>query len=196
MRILSNIIVGAGMSLALIAAGPVAAEMALDTNRSSVSLVSVKVTGDGSTSASELFRFSSLTGAVDNNGNAQVIIPLEKIETGVGIRNERMAEFLFNTATYPEATITAEIPDNALIEGSRQIELPATLDLHGKTSGLSLMVTVNVQGDQVLVNTTEPVLFDTNVHEFSSGLAKLADLAKVFHIPSTVPVSFSLAFTK
>ncbi|MFK7858497.1 MAG: YceI family protein [Granulosicoccus sp.] len=196
MKNLTRLCAIAGTSLSLLTVLPAMAEMALDTSRSSVSLVSVKVTGDGSTSASELFRFTSLTGAVDASGKAEVIIPLDQIETGVGIRNERMAEYLFETDTYPEATITAAIPDTALEEGSRDIKLPAMLDLHGKISELSLAVTVNVQGDQVFVNTTEPVLLDTNAHEFSGGLAKLADLAKVFHIPSTVPVSFNLAFTK
>ncbi|MFK8084127.1 MAG: YceI family protein [Granulosicoccus sp.] len=196
MKILSKAGIITGAALGLLVTLPAMAEMALDPARSSVSLVSVKVTGDGSTSAAELFRFTSIDGSVDGNGTAVITIPLEKIETGVGIRNERMAEFLFETDTYPEATVTATIPDSALQEGSRVIDLPAVLDLHGKTSDLSLAVTVNVQGNQVLVNTTEPVLLDTNAHEFSGGLAKLADLAKVFHIPSTVPVSFNLAFTR
>lgn len=196
MKTLTKIYLVAGLGLSMLVATPALADMALDSARSSVSLVSVKVTGDGSTSASELFRFTSLEGTVDNDGNAQVTIPLESIETGVGIRNERMAEFLFETATYPAATITASIPMDSLEEGSRDIELPATLDLHGETSELAIPVTINVQGDQVFVNSSEPVLLDTNAHEFSGGLAKLADLAKVFHIPATVPVSFNLAFTK
>jgi len=196
MNIISKYCVITGTALTLLATLPAFAEMAVDPARSSVSLVSVKVTGDGKTSAAELFRFTSINGAVDSDGEARITIPLEKIETGVGIRNERMAKYLFETDTYPEATVTASIPDNALEEGSRDIQLPATLDLHGKKSDLSLAVTINVQGDQVFVNTTEPVLLDTNAHEFSGGLAKLADLAKVFHIPSTVPVSFNLAFTK
>lgn len=175
---------------------PVMADMTLDSTRSSLSLVSVKVIGDGSSSAAELFRFTSLEGTVDADGNAQITIPLEKIDTGVGIRNERMAKYLFRTDEYPEATVVATIPDEALQEGSRKIALPATLDLHGNTSELDIPVTVNVQGSNVYVNTSEPVLLDTNMHKFSGGLAKLADLAKVFHIPSTVPVSFNLAFTK
>ncbi len=195
MKILTKQQLYAGISLAMLAAAPALADMALDSSRSAVSLVSVKVTGDGSTSASELFKFTSLEGTVDADGNAQITIPLEAIETGVGIRNERMAEFLFETDTYPQATVTALIPPEALAEGSRDIELPATLDLHGQTSELAIPVTINVQGDKVFVNSSEPVLLDTNAHEFSGGLAKLADLAKVFHIPSTVPVSFNLAFT-
>lgn len=194
MKILTRFTTTAVLLLPLIS--PATAEMTLDPSRSSLSLVSVKVTGDGSSSAAELFRFTSLQGSVDQEGNAQITIPLEMIETGVGIRNERMAKYLFKTDEYPDATVIASIPDDALQEGSRDIALPATLDLHGKTSELNIPVTVNVQGDNVYVNTSEPVLLDTNTHEFSGGLAKLAELAKVFHIPSTVPVSFNLAFTK
>lgn len=175
---------------------PVMADMQLDSSRSTLSLVSVKVTGDGTTSAAELFRFTALEGSVDADGNAQITIPLEMIETGVDIRNERMAKYLFKTDQYPLATVSANIPQDALAEGSREIALPATLDLHGNTSELSIPVRVNVEGNQVYVNTSEPVLLDTNTHELAGGLSKLAELAKLFHIPATVPVSFDLAFTK
>ena len=43
---------------------------------------------------------------------------------------------------------------------------------------------------------TEPVLVDAASFELKGGLAKLGELAGLLHIPSTVPVSFTLSFTR
>lgn len=183
-------------SAALLMAGTAHAELALDPSVSKVTLVSTKVTGDGSTSVAELFRFHDLQGAVDPDGNATITIPLEGIDTGIDIRNERMVKFLFETEQFPEAVISASIPENLMGEGSHSTDLQATLNLRGIDSELALPVSITVQGDKVMVSSNEPILFDTNAHAFSGGLAKLAELAKVFHIPTTVPVMFNLSFTK
>ena len=172
------------------------ADLTLESSSSKVTVVSTKVTGDGSTSATELFRFNDLSGEVDDKGNATVTIALANIETGVDIRNERMAEYLFETGEYPDAVINALIPPEMMEQGDHTTELQATLDMHGKSSELTIPVAIDVRDNTVIVNSTEPVLFDTSTHEFEGGLAKLADLAKVFHIPATVPVSINLSFAK
>ena len=181
---------------ALSVSGLVQADLTLESSASKVTVVSTKVTGDGSTSATELFRFNDLSGEVDVKGNATVTIALANIETGVDIRNERMAEYLFETGEYPDAVINATIPSEMMEQGDHTTDLQATLDLHGKTSELTIPVAIDVRDNTVTVNSTEPVLFDTSTHEFDGGLAKLADLAKVFHIPATVPVSINLSFAK
>jgi polyisoprenoid-binding protein YceI len=193
-RSVSQIALAAAVSL--LATGTASAELTLDSSVSNVTLVSTKVTGDGSSSVAELFRFDELAGAVDGDGNASISIPLNSIDTGVDIRNERMVQFLFETDKYPDAVISASIPDTLSSDGYYSIDLPATLNLRGKISELTIPVAVNVLGNQVTVSSTEPVLLDTNAHDFGAGLAKLAEIAKVFHIPTTVPVSFNLAFTK
>ena len=64
-------------------------------------------------------------------------IPLDSIETGIPIRNERMAEYLFQTDKYPEATIEASVPAALLEAGSHLAKLDASLTLHGQTRELT-----------------------------------------------------------
>ncbi len=186
----------AAVSLSLGAALPAVADMALDPARSSVSLISVKVPAGGKSSVSERHSFGQIAGQVDADGNAAVTIPLDSIDTGIDIRNERMAEYLFETDTYPDATIEAAVPADALGEGSHLIDLDATLDLHGKQQTLKIPALVDVDGQTVVVNSTEPVMIDAADYDLVGGIGKLTELAELMLIPTAVPVSFTLTFTQ
>ena len=105
------------VGMVLSVSGMALADLTLESSASKVTVVSTKVTGDGSTSATELFRFNGLSGEVDEKGNATVTIDLANIETGVEIRNERMAEYLFETGEYPDAVINATIPSEMMEQG-------------------------------------------------------------------------------
>ena len=60
----------------------------------------------------EVHHFEALKGGVDENGKVNVTIDLSSVQTYVDIRNERLKEFLFETAKFPVATITTIIePD-------------------------------------------------------------------------------------
>lgn len=187
-------LLAAGMTVLL--AGPVSADMTLDAERSSISMISVKVPAGGDSSVSERLGFSEVSGQVDNDGQATVSIPLDSINTGIDIRDERMREHLFETGEWPEATITASVPQSALSEGSHRIDLDTTLSLHGKEQQLSIPALVDVDSDTVVVNSMEPVLLDAADYELGGGIDKLTELAGLMLIPTTVPVSFTLTFTR
>ena len=180
---------------ALLGTPPLAADMTLDSSRSALSLISTKVLADGSSSAAERFTFTELSGRVGEEGDATVAIGLANVETGVDIRDERMGEYLFETDTYPEATITAQVPADALGEGVRRMDLAAELSLHGQTRALTIPVVVAGDGSSVTVTSSEPVLIDAADYDLVGGIGKLAELAALAHIPTMVPVSFSLTFT-
>lgn len=168
----------------------------MDTEKSRVSLVSTKVLADGSSSISEVFSFSSLSGSVANDGTAKVTIDLGTVDTGIDIRNKRLGEYFFEISKYPEVTITVQIPDNALAMGSRIIDLQIGFDMHGSQVDYSVPVVVTSDADKVMVIASQPVLVDAAAFDLHSGLLKLSELAGLLHIPTTVPVSFNLAFTR
>ena len=182
-------------SLAL-ASLPAVADMKLDPAGSSLSLVSTKVLAPGSASVSERFTFSDLSGTVDTEGNATVQIPLSTVSTGIDIRNERMAKYLFEVDKFPAATITAMIPAELMKSGSQLAEITAMLSLRGKTSELKIPVLVSNSEGKVIVAATQPVMVDAKSHDLDGGLGKLAELAGLMHIPMMVPVSFNLTFVE
>ena len=53
--------------------------------------------------------FTRITGTVEDSGQATILIALDSVETLIPIRNERLQAILFDTAQYPEATVTAMI---------------------------------------------------------------------------------------
>lgn len=168
----------------------------VDSEHSSVSLVSTKVLADGSSSAAELFTFDALSGSVDEDGKATVMIDLGAVQTGIDIRNERMAEFLFETEQYPQATITAQIDEATTTPGNHQTELTLDVDMHGNQVSYTVPVLISADDTSVEVVSRQPILVDATTYELQGGIGKLAELAGLMHIPMTVPVTFSLSFAR
>lgn len=169
---------------------------ALDAEASSLSFVSVKA-GD----VGEAHGFSSLAGSVSPAGKATLTIDLASVDTGIDIRNERMREFLFDVATYPQATVTAQVDPAAFaalkVGESLDQKLDASLELRGIQTAVEAEVTVLRAGpDRVVVSTARPIIIDAGVIELTDGLAKLQELAGLPSISTAVPVTFALSFAR
>ena len=168
----------------------------LDGETSSVGFVSIK-----SGEIAEAHRFTDLTGSVTEDGTAELLIALDSVETGIDIRNERMREHLFQTGAYPQARLTARI-DLAALEGLEPgqrttLPLQGTLELHGVSLPVETEVTVtDLNGERVLVETTQPVLLHADDFGLTGGLATLQDLAGLPSITPVVPVTASLVFER
>lgn len=190
----SKRLLGAVATLALLAAAPVHAGWKLNNDKSSISYLSTKVVAGGAASVAEENRFTKLTGSVDDDGNAVVSIDLSSVETNIPIRNERMLKFVFEVADFPEATIKAKVSRDLTRSGVHATELPMTLSLHGIEKELNVPVLIAVDGWNVSVVSTKPVLLNAAEFGFEGGLKKLTEIAGLLHIPYTVPVSFNLSF--
>jgi len=173
-----------------------AAALEVDSDASSVNLVSTKILADGTSSVSELFSFNSLAGSVADDGSATVSVDLGVVQTGIDIRNERMSEHLFETAKYPEATITAQVPESAMSNGISLIDLDVEVDMHGSQVSYTVPVIVTSDDSKIMVVASQPVLVDAASFQLEGGLGKLGELAGLLHIPATVPVTFTLAFNR
>ncbi|RMF08014.1 MAG: YceI family protein [Alphaproteobacteria bacterium] len=177
-------------------ATPAHARWSLDTEISHLSFGSIKKGDIG-----EVHHFTEMQGAIGADGKASLTIALDSVETWIDIRNERMREFLFETARFPTATITATL-DMAALEGLKvgevlNLEVPVTLALHGQSSAVDTSLTVARLGpDRVLVVSRELVMIDASDFGYEDGIEKLMDLADLPSISAAVPVSFVLMFTR
>ena len=70
------------------------ADWTLDNAGSRLSFVSIKATN-----VAEVHTFDALSGSVGGDGHARVVIQLASVNTLIPIRDERMREMLFQTAT-------------------------------------------------------------------------------------------------
>jgi polyisoprenoid-binding protein YceI len=161
---------------------------------SRVSFVSVKAG-----QIAEVHHFTDLSGTVAADGTATLTIPLDSVETGIPVRNERMRQFLFQTGLHPKATLTTKIdlgPLAALAPGQQtRIPISGNLSLHGVTAPVETTVTVTrAGGSRVVVASLDPVVVNADSFGLGAGVAELMKLAKLDSITTDVPVSFQLTF--
>jgi len=180
----------------LFLAFPAAAEWTLSSEESRIEFISVKAAAFAESNS-----FKEMHGVVSEEGEAQIVIPLDSVETNIDIRNERMREFLFETDEHPTAMVSATIDLDALSDleaGARQnVEFSGEITLHGATAPFETTLTVTRLSDaRVLVETTDPVILYADEFDLMAGIDKLMELAGLPSITPAVPVSASLVFEK
>lgn len=149
----------------------------------------------------EAHTFSDLSGTVLSDGEAKIEIPLATVETNIDARNERMREFLFQTETFPTATVTAKLDPSVFtslgIGDSVTVPVAANLNLHGEDSEIDTdLVVTRIGADKVLVETPKPIIVNADDFALGGGVEKLRELANLPGITPAVPVSFSIVLTR
>jgi len=168
----------------------------LDSSQSSLYFVSTK-----QTHTVETHYFATLSGEISENGEANLTVNLNSVDTGIATRNERVRNFLFETATYNEATVSLPVNlddlDN-INAGETQTQLvSANLNLHGITATVDTEVMVTkLSDDQLIVQNVSPILIDAQSHNLTAGINTLISLANLDSISYIVPVNFTLFFTR
>ncbi len=162
---------------------------------------SVKFLSTKNTNITEVHEFTQVSGAVSDKGNAEISIDLTSVETGIGIRNERMQSMLFNVSDYATATVSADLPETmmlALKNGETATSvLPLTLELHGEKKEIEADVLATAAADgHVVVTTQSPVLVNAGDFKLAKGVEALREVAGLDRISTTVPVTFTLLFTE
>ncbi|MEO1135461.1 MAG: YceI family protein [Pseudomonadota bacterium] len=175
---------------------PAAADWALLSDESRIGFVSVKA---GDFPESNYFR--ELQGSVSASGEAEITIPLDSVETNIDIRNERMRKYLFETETYPTATVSATVDldavDNLNIGARKSVDFAGELTLRGATVPFETALTVTRIGEnRVLVETTDPIILFTDQFDLMAGIDKLKELAGLPSITPATPVTASIVFER
>lgn len=169
---------------------------ALDPAASRISFVSIKA-GE----VAEIHRFRELEGAVDPDGKARIVIPLDSVETNIDLRNERMREMLFETADYPQAIITGQFDLDifrSLAPGARtETDAVLAIDLHGVATDIDADLFVTRLGaNRVSVETVAPIVIEAYAFNLEDGVERLREAASLPAITPLAPVTASLVFVR
>ena len=164
--------------------------------QSSISYVTIK-----SGPLGEINTFKEISGRVTTDGQAEFIIDLNSVHTNSETRDPRMKEFVFETATYPEAKVTANLnmsQFNVLAIGnSKTVPLNMKIDMHGIVDEREFEVLVTRLGaNKVRVDNKAPLLLDVADFGFEAGVAKLQELANLDSISPIVSATISLTFER
>lgn len=166
----------------------------LDGDESMVSFVSVKA-GD----VAEAHWFTEVSGSIDDDGVASVVIQLASVDTMIPIRDERMREMLFNTDIFPTAALSSKIDlaEVGSIEAgrTRYMVTELMLDLNGQKVALTADIAVTHAGDTTyIVSSRKPIILNAASVGLVEGIEALREVAGLSTISKAVPVSFVLSF--
>ncbi|MEH6589262.1 MAG: YceI family protein [Halioglobus sp.] len=166
----------------------------LDSEASSVQFITIK-----NTNLAESHSFGEVSGSIDDAGVVTVSLGLDSVETLVPIRNERIREFLFETANFATAEISAAVQSahiNAVVAGDvvKKV-IPVTLSLHGESKTIDVsVILIGTENGTLLATTAQPILVNAADFALTDGVEKLRELAGLESISWAVPVSFQLEF--
>lgn len=164
----------------------------LDSSQSHINFISVK-----KEHVVEVSSFGQFEGGISDAGDVSVRIDLTSVNTGIGIRDDRLKRELFESDIFPSATINAKIDPKILsaLNEPQSISVEGTLDLHGVSQPVLLELRLLVlQNGDVLVHSTKPVVVATEQYGLDKGVDVLSELVGGISIGKTVPVNFSLHF--
>ena len=172
---------------------PAQADWAL-SDSSRIGFVSIKNNSIGENNA-----FERVSGSISASGQVSVSVDLSSVETGIGIRNERLQKMLFEVASFPTATINAALSDSqiaALESGGAQTEsVGVSISLHGKTVNKTAILSVSASGGDVRVTTTQPIVITAQEFGLEAGVAALQQIAGLNAISRSIPVTVDLRLT-
>jgi len=181
--------------LAALFALPAQAAWQLDGESSRLTFVTTKVTN-----VAEVNRFRSLRGSVGDDGKVQLRVPLETVDSGIPLRDERLRKQLFAVEQFASADISAQLdiaPLLTLAAGAQmELRLPLTVTLHGHSQSYSSELLVTRLDDRRFqVVTLAPLLLNAEDFGLAAGIEALRQLAGLKTISLAVPVSAVLIFT-
>ncbi len=167
----------------------------LDAENSSLSFVTTK-NGD----FTETITFNTMSGQVNANGEASVLVPLISVNSEIPVRDERLQSILFEISEYPDLVVTANLdPDEmrSIKTGTPPVSsvIDATINLHGHKVTQNINVEVSrPKKDRIEVVNTTPIVIRAEDFGLKDGIDQLRDIAGLDSIAYTVPVSFNLSY--
>jgi polyisoprenoid-binding protein YceI len=184
----------ATLLITLVATG--SAQAGWDVTASSrVGFVSIKNNSIGENNV-----FEQVTGSISDAGHVALSIDLTSVETGVGIRNERLQRMLFEVGKFPTAMVQATLSASqldALKAGDNVSEtIKVTVSLHGMSVDKLAPLSVGVSEDGLRVTSTQPIVVTAKDFGLESGVAALQAIAGLNAISQSIPITVDLSLRK
>ena len=145
--------------------------------------------------------FTQITGAIEDSGDANIVIALASVETLIPIRNERMQAILFEVAQYPDVTVTANLDLDEFtslgLGESKTDTILLGVNLHGTDLSKNVLVKVTRSSNNAYeVTSLGPIIIHASQFALSDGLESLRKIAGLQSIDLMVPVTFDLRLVK
>jgi polyisoprenoid-binding protein YceI len=142
----------------------------------------------------EVNRFLVMHGKVEEQGQVELRIEMDSVNTGIPLRDQ-----LFDTEKFPEARVTSRIdlrPITDLASGVQlETRLPLRLELNGQAKDYRTDVLITrLDEHRFQVVTLSPLVINAADFGLAPGVAQLRKLAGLKSIGLSVPVGAVLIF--
>ncbi|MDO4777558.1 MAG: YceI family protein [Cardiobacteriaceae bacterium] len=173
---------------------------AWESNDNHISFLSIKV-NQQKNSITEQSAFTSSKAMLDKDGMFTLNIDLNSVKTNIDIRDQRLKDWVFETAQFGTATVSGKVDADAVnklaVGETLKLRQPLVLDIHGQKINLQAELSVQrVADDKIMVNTLTPVILDTKDMKMEKGVMQLVEVMALSSIVEQVPVSFSGEFMR
>ena len=92
-----------------------------------------------------------------SNGGFAFSIPSNQFQFKKSLMQEHFNENYMESEKYPKATFTGKVKDWNLFEGERQVVASGDLTIHGVTKSVDIPAQLNIQQNQLIVDSVFPV---------------------------------------
>ena len=161
-----GVFVGLACSALLAATVNAQDSWSLDNEASSLAFVTTKLEH-----IAEVLSFKELSGGIEADGTATLVIDVNSIDAIFELRDDRMKEFLFDASNFPAISISTQVDMAALgALGSGEtaaMTLQTTMSLLGADYPVPAEVLVTNTGDGLVVSSVKPVLLSVPISFFS-----------------------------
>lgn len=175
---------------------PLLADWRVDAESSRVSFIATK-----DARQTDVGRFYGLLGGVDAAGSVRVQIELDSLRSGSMVQDQRLRKELMETSRYAFAEVSSAVVLPRILNlapgAQMELQLPATLSLHGvkKSLDMELMVT-RLDQHRFQIVTLTPVVIDLTDFGLATALETLRSSVGLSTISLSVPVSAVLIFSE
>jgi polyisoprenoid-binding protein YceI len=194
------------MALSISVAAPVmaseqAADWQVNLPASSLSFNTTKSGTAGVGGITETMRFKSFKGGVDSQGRIALDIALSSIDSGIGLRDERLQTMFWNVAAQPTARFSGQIkPDELqkIVAGKNPVSVmvQGQLTMAGQTKPVNAPLYVVPLPGKLIVSTRQAIVINANDFGLNAGAEALRAVMGLNYLSTSVPITFQLELNK
>lgn len=164
-----------------------------------VSFLTTKLAPQSST-VTETNTFSLTSATIDFDGKLRAAIDLDTLDTGIGIRDQRIQEKLFQAVNSGEMVITTSLnmPNIEALHVGEQRHLSQGLHItfgQIETDVTADLLLTRLSDTRLSVVTLKPIVLELHLLGVDQGINTLREIAGLEAIAMQAPVSINATFT-
>ncbi|WP_318462313.1 YceI family protein [Photobacterium leiognathi] len=136
-------------------------------------------------------------GRINQDGTFSITIPIDTINTGISIRDERVKDLFFDLSNHPHISVSGKLDLSIISNKPKLLSLRVNVKMYGNIKSIIFPVVIMKSDNYILVSSySHNIISASDFGIPTDNLVKLAATVGSIKISDQVPVTFTLAFNK